>query len=83
MYKPLIFVIIGLVLFGGGLLTGFKLQKDVVVKCPDLIETPCPACPPSVEVQSLDLDGIRMIKGNFTFSPIYNGDVYMVSDSIK
>lgn len=83
MYKPLIYVIIGLVLFGGGLLTGFKLQKDVIVKCPDLIETPCPPCPPSIKVQSLDLDGVRKIKGSFTFSPVYNGDVYMVSDSIK
>lgn len=83
MSKILIYVISVIIIFGGGLLTGFKLQKPVTVKCPDLIETPCPPCPPSIKVQSLDLDGVRKIKGSFTFSPVYNGDVYMVSDSVK
>jgi hypothetical protein len=82
MNKLYIYIIGALIIFGGGLFTGFKLQKPPIVKvpdCPDLIHK----CPPSIKVQSLDLDGIRKIKGSFTFSPVYNGDVYMVSDSIK
>jgi len=83
MYKNLIYIIIGLLIFGGGLFTGFKLQKPVTVKCPDLIETPCPECPPAIEVQTLDLDKVRKIKGDFTFSPVYNGDVYMRKDTCR
>jgi hypothetical protein len=50
-----------------------------VPDCPDLIHK----CPPTIQVQTLDLDKVRKIKGDFTFSPVYNGDVYMVKDSIK
>jgi hypothetical protein len=50
-----------------------------VPDCPDLIHK----CPPTIEVQTLDLDRVRRIKGDFTFSPVYNGDVYMRKDTCK
>jgi hypothetical protein len=69
-----------------GMMTQSKITKRPIlvhqcpiVKCPDLIHK----CNPAVEVQSLDLTSIRKIKGNFTYSPIYNGDVIMRSDTIK
>lgn len=85
MNKIYIYIIGALIVFGGGLFTGFKLQKPPVVKvpvcpeCPDLIHK----CPPTIKVQTLDLDKVRKIKGDFTFSPVYNGDVYMVKDTTK
>ena len=85
MNKIYIYIIGALIIFGGGLFTGFKLQKPPIVKvpdcpdCPDLIHK----CPPTIEVQTLDLDRVRKIKGDFTFSPVYNGDVYMRKDTCK
>jgi len=82
MNKLYIYIIGALIIFGGGLFTGFKLQKPPIVKvpdCPDLIHK----CPPTIQVQTLDLDRVRRIKGDFTFSPVYNGDVYMRKDTCK
>lgn len=74
-------LLIGIIL---GMFTQSKLTKYPEyncpdIKCPDLIHK----CTPAIEVQSLDLDRVRKIKGNFTFSPTYNGDVYMKSDTCK
>lgn len=60
----------------GGIFAGAKMAKAPVCNCPEVV---IPKCPPNIEVQSLDLERIRKIKGNFTFSPVYNGDVYMVN----
>jgi len=60
-------------------LTKYPEHKCPEMKCPDLIHK----CAPAIEVQSLDLDRVRKIKGNFTFSPTYNGDVIMKSDTCK
>jgi len=47
-----------------GLFIGFKSTPKLTIppcpECPDLIHT----CSPAIEVQSLDLDKIRKIKGN-------------------
>lgn len=76
----IISVLLGLSL---GLFIGFKSTPKLTIppypECPDLIHT----CNPAIEVQSLDLDRVRKIKGNFTFSPVYNGDIYMKSDTCK
>ena len=70
------------IVFFLGMFTNYKLTKAPTCNCPEIT---IPKCPPSIEVQSLDLDKIRKIKGDFTFSPVYNGDVYMVNktDTIK
>lgn len=65
-----------------GIIGGARIAKAPICNCPELV---IPKCPPNIEVQSLDLERIRKIKGDFTFSPVYNGDVYMVNgkDTIK
>jgi hypothetical protein len=76
----LISILLGI---GIGIMIGVKISPKPVIppcpECPDLIHT----CTPAIEVQSLDLDNVRKIKGDFTFSPVYNGDVIMKTDTCK
>lgn len=74
MIKPYIIAIACLISFGGGMFANYKLTKAPVCNCPQ-----APPCPPAIEVQSLDLNSVRKIKGPLTFAPVYNGDVYMVN----
>lgn len=76
--KAILPVIISVVIFLGGLFTGFKLTKDPICNCPEIV---IPPCPPAVKVQSLDLESVKKIKGNFTFSPTYSGTIYIVQNS--
>lgn len=83
--RIIITIAIGIVLFFGGMFTNYKLTKAPICNCPDLPEINIQKCPPAIEVQSLDLDKVRKIKGDFTFSPVYNGDVYIIDkkDTVK
>lgn len=67
-------IIIAIVIFLSGLFTGFKLQKQPIINIPA-----CPECP-SIEVQSLNLDNIKKIKGDFTFAPQYSGTITIKQD---
>ncbi len=80
--KIIIYAAVAVALFGGGMFTNFKLTKAPICNCPEMPDIIIPEqkpCPPAIEVQSLDLDKVRKIKGDFTFSPVYNGDVWMVT----
>jgi hypothetical protein len=81
MIKTYITIAICVLSFGGGMLTHAKLFKQEV-KIP-----PCPDCncPPNVSIQQLDMSTIRKIKGDFTYSPKYDGTVIMnnCQDSTK
>ena len=77
MLNPYILIAIVIASFGGGMFANYKMTKAPICNCPEIT---IPKCPPSIEVQSLDLERIRKIKGDFTFSPVYNGDVYMVNE---
>lgn len=80
MNRILLNIIIGAVvsagLFFAGMFTNSKLQRPVKLECP-----PCPdlKCPPNVTVNTLSLDELKKLKirGGFTFSPVYNGSVYL------
>lgn len=73
MIKTYITIAICVISFGGGMLTHAKLFKQEI-KIP-----PCPDCncPPQVQIQQLDMSTIRKIKGDFTYSPRYDGTVIM------
>jgi hypothetical protein len=62
---------------------GFFTYKYTIKtpKCPDLV---CPTvnCPPNVNVQQLDLDKIKKIKGDFTYSPTFTGTI-IFTDSCR
>lgn len=75
----LIYVVASILLFGGGMFTNSKLQRPIKLECP-----PCPdlKCPPNVTVNTLSLNELKKLKirGGFTFSPVYNGSVYLKTD---
>jgi hypothetical protein len=77
----IIYVISAILLFGGGMLTNSKMQRPIKLECP-----PCPniKCPPNVTVNTLSLDDLKKlkIKGGFTFSPVYNGSVYLKTSNV-
>lgn len=66
-------------LFFGGMFTNSKLQRKVELKCP---ECPSMKCPPNVSVNSLSMEELRKMKirGGFTYSPVFNGEVIMLVD---
>lgn len=83
--KIIITIAISVALFFGGMFTNYKMTKAPICNCPELPQINIPKCPPAIEVQSLDLDKVRKIKGDFTFSPVYNGDVFLIdkNDTIQ
>ncbi len=72
---PVITLLVGV---AGGMFTGAKIQKAPVCNCPELPTINIPKCPPLVRIQSIDVEKLRKVKGDFVFAPVYNGSVYMV-----
>lgn len=86
MRKILIYVLVFSIGLSGGMVLNNVTTKQPVLehKCPEYKQPILNhKCNPAVEVQSLDLDNIRKIKGNFTYSPVYNGDVIQKIDTCK
>lgn len=80
----LIYVVVSVGIFFTGMFTNSRMQREIKLdcpKCPDL------KCPPNVQVNALNLEELKRlkIKGGFTYSPVYNGDVIQQNecDTIK
>lgn len=83
MNRIFINIIIGAIasagLFFGGMYANSKMQRPIKLDCPQCPPCPDMKCPPNVTVNTLSLDELKnlKIKGGFTFSPVYNGSVYL------
>lgn len=73
--RTIILALIAAGVFASGTFTGFKLTKEPVCNCPEVV---IPPCPPAVEVQNLDVDKLKRLK-SFTFAPQYSGNIYLLN----
>lgn len=83
MYKILLYVACGIIIFFGGMFTNSKLQREIKLECP---ECPDLKCPPNVSVNTLSLDDLRRmrVKGDFIYSPVFSGTlIFKDSTSFK
>jgi hypothetical protein len=71
MRKYLTYLLVGLACFVAGMAVEKVTRGAVNVP-------PCPDCPDALlQVQTLDLEQVKKIRGDFTFSPTYSGTIYL------
>lgn len=71
MKKYLIHILISLAGFVAGLATEKATRGTATLSCPDY-----PKCPDALlQVQTLDMEALKKIRGGFTYSPTYSGTI--------